>query len=162
MDKTTRRRAAAHYPTAARVPSDTPPPADWAADAEDAVLQLAAVPVPFGPDDVRALGVAEPDHPNRWGSVFSGLHRAGYIHPVAFVASARRARHRGLQRLWVGTSPDPDAVALVEDRRRAVRARLDALGAVADVATLPVLAAVMAGLEDLDEGLGSLGVGRHA
>lgn len=137
----------------------------WRADAEDAVLRLAAVGVPFGADEVRALGVAEPPHPNHWGPVFSALHRAGYLVPTGYTTSARRPRHCGVQALWTGTAPaaegpDADAVraVLVEDRRRAVRARVDALGRLLDAAPLPALACVAAALDDVNDALDALGV----
>lgn len=138
---------------------------DWRADAEDAVLHLAALGVPFGADDVRTLGVGEPDRPNRWGAVFSALHAAGYLAPTGYQTSGRRPRNHGVQGLWVGTGAPPPAstrdpldvrAALVADRRRAVGARVAKLAAGLDSATLPALACVVAALEDLDESLDAL------
>lgn len=74
----------------------------WQADAEDVVLMHPATGLPFDADDVRAAGVPEPYSPARWGALFMGLRRTGHIVPVGVAQSARRQRHAGLNRLWVG------------------------------------------------------------
>ncbi len=56
----------------------------------------------FTADDLRELGVPEPDHPNRWGALFAGAHARGVIEPVRFSTSSRRARHGGTYRVWRG------------------------------------------------------------
>lgn len=76
--------------------------ADWRATAEEAVLRLAASGRPFCTDDVRDLGVPEPGQPNRWGALLVALHKGGHIVPLSTVTARRRARHAGLNRLWVG------------------------------------------------------------
>ncbi len=82
-------------------PADDPD--KWQADAEAAVLMLAASGLAFDADAVRAAGVPEPRSANRWGALFVSLRKAGYITPIDTVQSARRQRHAGLNRLWIGT-----------------------------------------------------------
>ena len=130
-------RAAADAPTSADQATPTRPAelADWRATAEDAVLTLAARGTLFGADDVRALGVPEPERPNQWGAVFRALHAAGYIVPVGFTLGRRRVRHSGLSRLWVGTAPDADTRPLV--------AAGEALAAMVGSASLPAPACAL-------------------
>lgn len=78
-------------------------PDNWQADAEAAVLMLAASGLAFDADAVRAAGVPEPSSANRWGALFVSLRKTGYITPIDTVQSARRQRHAGLNRLWIGT-----------------------------------------------------------
>ena len=82
-------------------PADDPD--NWQADAEAAVLMLAASGLAFDADTVRAAGVPEPRSANRWGALFVSLRKTGYITPIDTVQSARRQRHAGLNRLWIGT-----------------------------------------------------------
>lgn len=67
-----------------------------------AIAELARRGTPFTTEDMRALGVPEPDHPNRWGAVMQAAHKAGDIRPVAATTAARKPRHGGLHRLWEG------------------------------------------------------------
>ncbi|MGH3499772.1 MAG: hypothetical protein ACRDQA_02545 [Nocardioidaceae bacterium] len=57
----------------------------------------------FTSDEVRAAGVDEPDHPNRWGGVFLAARRAGWITPTGQVRpSVTPSRHGSLVRVWRG------------------------------------------------------------
>ena len=49
----------------------------WRSTADRAVATLARTRRPFTVDDVRDLGVEEPDHPNRWGGLGSPPHERG-------------------------------------------------------------------------------------
>lgn len=52
-------------------------------------------------DDVLAdLPVPGNIHPNIVGQAFSGLDSAGLITPSGFRRSERKARHKGISRLW--------------------------------------------------------------
>ncbi|WP_296139673.1 hypothetical protein [uncultured Tessaracoccus sp.] len=78
-------------------------PDTWFLDcAHRAIAQLATAGVTFTTDDLRDMGVPEPDHPSRWGAVMQAAYRAGVIRPVAATRSRRTVRHGGLHRLWEG------------------------------------------------------------
>jgi hypothetical protein len=74
----------------------------WRETADRAVRQLASEGREFDVDDVRGLGVGEPDHPARWGSVFVAAAHAGLIEAVGARRSTRQARRGSLLRVWRG------------------------------------------------------------
>ena len=83
----------------------------WFQDcALSAIAQLARSGVPFTTDDLRDLGVPEPDRPTRWGVVMQAAYRAGMIRPIAATNSRRPSRHSGLQRVWEGV-PSAEGVS---------------------------------------------------
>ena len=76
----------------------------WRDQVLDVIAELAGRGREFTADDVRAFGVGEPDHLNRWGSAFSAARKSGLIAPVGTACSRRPVRHAGLARIWVGAS----------------------------------------------------------
>lgn len=78
----------------------------WRSCADTAIGYLASVGRPFSADDVQAL-IPPADHPCRMGGRFHAAVRAGIVHPVGYTLSVRPARHRGVQRLYVGGESAP-------------------------------------------------------
>lgn len=79
----------------------------WKACALAGVEHLAATGTPFTAYDVAALGVPEPDHPNRWGAVMNIAARAGTIRAAGYVPSPRPTVHRSVVRQWIGAQDAP-------------------------------------------------------
>lgn len=92
----------AHDPVAA----DLLPNADgwWRDCAERAARHLASGGGEFTADDLTDMGVPDPDHSARWGSLFAALKREGVIRPVGYRASTRKSRNGGVCRIWTGTT----------------------------------------------------------
>lgn len=76
----------------------------WLDCATRAAREMAGRGVDFTADDLTALGVPDPDKPNRWGSLFAALKRDGLIRPVGYRASTRPGRNGGVTRVWQGAS----------------------------------------------------------
>lgn len=76
----------------------------WRDGARRAVHALARTGREFTADDVRDFGVSEPDHPNRWGSLFLAASREGVIECVGARKSTRGPRHASLTRVWRGVA----------------------------------------------------------
>lgn len=57
----------------------------------------------------EVYGIGAPDHPNRWGSLFSHAHRVGLIEHAGFAVSRRRSRAGGLTRTWRGCKQFEDS-----------------------------------------------------
>ena len=76
----------------------------WLDCARRAATELARRGQDFTADDLTGLGVPDPDHPARWGSLFSALKREGIITLVDFRASAKPTRNGGVVRVWRGTA----------------------------------------------------------
>lgn len=74
----------------------------WRSTARAGIEFLAASGREFTADDLRALGVTEPDHPNRWGGALLGASRAGLIVPVGAQRATRGPRKGSLVRVWRG------------------------------------------------------------
>lgn len=72
----------------------------WRNCAEIAVKHLAQQGIEFTADDLTALGVPDPDHTARWGSLFAAMKRAGVIKPIGYRASTRKTRNGGVCRVW--------------------------------------------------------------
>ena len=51
-------------------------PDEWRTEAETAAQALAATGDTFTVDDLRRAGVADPDIPQRWGSLFAAMQNA--------------------------------------------------------------------------------------
>lgn len=66
--------------------------------------------VPFTAEDVRDLGVPEPDHCARWGALFAAFRARGIIECIGYKVATRPSRHGGILRVWVGV---PDRVSQV-------------------------------------------------
>lgn len=79
----------------------------WRDQVAGVVLDLAATLDEFDSFDVRdrctVLGIEEPPHPNHWGTVYSTLHKGGYIVPVAWSAGRRARLRGGGVRVWTAT-----------------------------------------------------------
>lgn len=82
----------------------------WRDSAERAVRWWAESGMPFDAYDVTLLGVPDPDHPSRWGGLFSAMKADGIIEPIGYRESRRPSRHHGVCRIWRGTT----AVTAVE------------------------------------------------
>lgn len=76
----------------------------WWDGAMRAVKHLAATGEPFDAWDVTELGVPDPDHPARWGALFTTARRAGLIVAVGYRESRRPSRAHGVCRVWRGAS----------------------------------------------------------
>lgn len=76
----------------------------WRSCAEAAVRNLARTGRDFTADDVRALGMSEPDHPNRWGGLFRWAARAGLVEEAGARRSSTVSRKASLVRVWRGTA----------------------------------------------------------
>lgn len=77
---------------------------DWWRDtAERALSHLASTGRAFTAMDITDLGVPDPDHPNRWGALFSTARTRGEIEPLGWTYSRRPSRSFGVCRVWIGT-----------------------------------------------------------
>lgn len=75
----------------------------WRATAMQAVLAAAATRRVFQAFDlVETYGIAEPDHPNRWGALLTRAAREGVIVAVGAAPSRRPSTARSLTRTWQG------------------------------------------------------------
>lgn len=74
----------------------------WRDVAERALSWWAEAGVEFDCYDLTELGVPDPDHPNRWGALFTTAQQAGLIVPVGYRPSRRPSRHGGVCRVWKG------------------------------------------------------------
>lgn len=59
---------------------------------------------PFDAYDLTELGVPDPDHPSRWGALFSAARSEGRIIPLGYHASRRPTRSGGVCRVWQGAT----------------------------------------------------------
>lgn len=76
----------------------------WRDCAERAVRHLASVGAEFTADDLTEMGVPDPDHPSRWGSLFAALKAEGLIVVAGYKASTRKSRNGGVCRSWIGAT----------------------------------------------------------
>lgn len=76
----------------------------WRDCAERAARHLAVTGSDFTADSLTDLGVPDPDHSCRWGSLFAALKREGVITPVGYAPSTRESRNGGVCRVWRGTA----------------------------------------------------------
>ena len=80
----------------------------WLSCAEAALAVLVASGREFTADDIRALGVPDPDIPNRWGSLMAAAKARGDIIWVGFGVSHSPSRNGGYLMRWQGI-PRADA-----------------------------------------------------
>ena len=74
----------------------------WLSTAETALAELIRRGQPFTAADLTDLGVPDPDHPCRWGSLFAAAKARGDILPLGYRTSPRPSRNAGICRLWLG------------------------------------------------------------
>jgi len=74
----------------------------WLGPATSAVHTLARTGRPFSTEDLRELGVPEPDKSCRWGALMAACYRAALIESTGAVIG-RRGRP---VRLWIGVKPE--------------------------------------------------------
>jgi hypothetical protein len=77
----------------------------WLSTAMQAVRVMATTGREFQAFDlVQTYRVPEPDHPNRWGALFTRAAREGVIVPVGAAPSRRPTAARSLTRTWRGAT----------------------------------------------------------
>jgi len=77
----------------------------WISTAMQAVRAMATTGREFQAFDlVQTYGVAEPDHPNRWGALFTRAAREGVIVSVGAAPSRRPTACKSLTRTWRGAT----------------------------------------------------------
>lgn len=82
--------------------ADLPTDEWWEDGALRALRALAATGEPFTAPDVLDRGVAEPDHPCRWGSLIAKAKQLGIIVKVGYGISRRTGRNGGVCAIWRG------------------------------------------------------------
>ena len=78
----------------------------WHAGAMKAIQQLAATGHNFTAADLTDMGVAEPDHPCRWGSLFASAKATGVIVRVGYAPARRAGRNGGVAAIWKGATTE--------------------------------------------------------
>ena len=81
----------------------TPDP-HWESTALSAIETLAKQGQPFTAADLTDLGVTEPDHSCRWGSVFAKAKALGIVRKLGYAASRRPSRSAGVCAVWTGAA----------------------------------------------------------
>ena len=76
----------------------------WLSCAEAALAELVKSRREFTTDDMRELGVPEPDHSCRWGSMLAAAKARGDVVKVDYRASKRPGRNGGIRAVWLGTT----------------------------------------------------------
>lgn len=76
----------------------------WEAGAMQAIETLARTGRTFTAADLSDLGVSEPDHPCRWGSVIAKAKKLGLIEKAGYGPSRRAGRNYGVCAQWVGAA----------------------------------------------------------
>ena len=74
----------------------------WLSCAEQALAVLVRTRREFSTDDLRDLGVPDPDVPNRWGSFVAAAKSRGDIIPCGVAISRSKGRNSGYLRVWRG------------------------------------------------------------
>ena len=76
----------------------------WRESALAAAKALAATGKPFTVADLHALGLAEPDRPQRWGAVFAAIRTHGIARVIGWTAHRTAGGAQTGVRIWVGTT----------------------------------------------------------
>lgn len=86
-------------------------PDEWREEALAVAVALASTGYPFTVDDLRRRGIAEPDKPQRWGSLIAVLKNQGKVrlHSVT-LHQIPKGPIQGI-RVWVGTESVRDLAA---------------------------------------------------
>jgi hypothetical protein len=108
----------------------------WRDMALRGIAKLAATGRDFQATDLIAIGVYEPDHPNRWGGVFYAASKAGLIEHVGYAPSGRRTVQGSAVKVWRGK--EIRAVDHLADRIRALSVNR------------PLAGLIMAGVKDVE------------
>ena len=83
----------------------------WAADCDERIARFGARGVPFQAADLIADGLAEPPHPNCWGSRFKAAARDGVIRFHRYAPSRRATVHKSICAEWVGVGEPGESAA---------------------------------------------------
>ena len=86
--------------TQTRIPGNPDP--WWESGALKAIETLAATGRNFTAADLTDLGVADPDHSARWGSVMAKAKKLGLIERVGYAPSKRPSRSQSVTAVWRG------------------------------------------------------------
>lgn len=97
-----------HSPDAATIIDRADRP--WLSCAEAALSVLIRRGKPFTAADLTDLGVPDPDHSCRWGSLLAAAKARGDILPLGIAISRRPGRNSGYCRQWLGI-PRSEAAA---------------------------------------------------
>lgn len=89
-----------HSPSAAAILDRADKP--WLSCAEAALAVLIRSGQPFTAHALTELGVPEPDHSSRYGSLFAAAKARGDILCLGYRPSPRASRSGGVTRLWLG------------------------------------------------------------
>lgn len=84
------------------IPGNTDP--WWEDGALKAIQTLAATGRNFTAADLTDLGVTDPDHPCRWGSVMAKAKTLGIIVRVGYGPARRTGRNGGVAAIWKGVN----------------------------------------------------------
>lgn len=76
---------------------------DWKFLAVETARSLASTGEPFTVDDLRRLGVPEPDKPQRWGSLFAALRVQGVVGLYSLTLHRTQSGESRSLRVWIGT-----------------------------------------------------------
>jgi len=79
-------------------------PEDWRDEAEGIIRYLASTGQPFTADDLRDMGLAEPDHPNRFGALFNAMAHDEIIRCVGYAKARKVSRKGGRILVWQGAN----------------------------------------------------------
>lgn len=79
-------------------------PDAWKEAALAAARHLAGTGLEFSIDDIRRLGIEEPDVPQRWGSLFAVMKKDGIIQRVGLQEHRTPKGDGNLVRRWRGTA----------------------------------------------------------
>lgn len=74
----------------------------WEDGALRAIKYLAETGLDFTAADLTDLGVADPDHPARWGSVMAKAKALGLIERIGYAPSKRPSRSKSVTAVWRG------------------------------------------------------------
>ena len=72
----------------------------WESTALSAIEHLAANGQQFTAADLTDLGVPEPDHPARWGSVIAKAKALKIIEKAGYTTARRPSRNAGVTAVW--------------------------------------------------------------
>lgn len=80
---------------------------DWKQKGLKLIKELADTGAPFDAYDLTERGLADPPHPNKWGSLFRAARSSRLIEHAGYQRSRRPSRSGGLCQQWRGL-PEAD------------------------------------------------------